>query len=542
MAGGTRNAMVAYSSREAQKHTEPQKLFTYFAEFCMIFLSTINNGGLVKNIFPRNQKEQQANIGLRSNWLFGYFLGKKCILRQLLTLLPAAYLFALVLGLAFSFTHFASAAQNQEGDVIVNYNSPALTLVTNKDTVSMSIMPSLLGTMSSNFLTATVTTNSISGYYLTISTTAQNGGTDGDLTLAPTHALTPVNGTIVSPIVFSSSECNEWGFAVGNLDHGNSIGIANGWNDSYVVQDNVTVNDAVNNVYRWAAAPAVSGTPAILRNQTRNMMTAQTDLTDIYFGACAGGAGGMPTSGAYLGTVTLTAVLNDIPDYTPLSALPAGSVIDLGDGHPWLWVGSTAQTGTKSGYGYIMAMYNYGNYAWGSKNTTPTTAINTTADTGAIYTNLPATIGGIAKADAFATNTWQWDNCSTANPTVCADTVTSNSRLSFVSFREWQGGTGGYNTEPTSGSVGNLFCYAWKGTACLGSNLNSTFGYPWSRSGYSVNSNYAWRLHGDASDSLSPNHVSDTGVSLPVAWLSSSIAPKCGSGTYADPYKFDGCS
>lgn len=116
----------------------------------------------------------------------------------------------------------------------------------------------------------------------------------------------------------------------------------------------------------------------------------------------------------------------------PLSSLPAGSVIDLGDGHPWLWVGSTSQTGAKSGCGYIMAMYNYGDYAWGSNNTRPTMAIATTADTSAIYTNLPATIGGIAKDDAFATDTWQWDSCSGDNPTVCANTVTSNSRLSLM--------------------------------------------------------------------------------------------------------------
>ncbi|MCL2085524.1 hypothetical protein FWH09_01160, partial [Candidatus Saccharibacteria bacterium] len=161
-----------------------------------------------------------------------------------------------------------------------------------------------------------------------------------------------------------------------------------------------------------------------------------------------------------------------------------GKVIDLGDGNPWLVVQSAAQTGTKAGYVYIMAMHNYGNGTWGSDNANPTIAISRLADdgTGVLYNSLPATIGGVAKATALGSHNWQWDICSFANPAVCSNTVASTSRLSFVSYREWQGGTGDYLTEPTSGSVGNLFCAAWKGTVCIGSNIytSSNFNYPWS--------------------------------------------------------------
>jgi hypothetical protein len=278
--------------------------------------------------------------------------------------------------------------------------------------------------------------------------------------------------------------------------------------------------------------PTVTAADPVLTNQTSGLASARYALVNNNAGTTS------PTSPFTSLATCQTAGQPLMTLSAPLSSLPAGSVIDLGDGHPWLWVGSTSQTGSKAGYGYIMAMYNYGDYAWGS---------NATADTGTIYTNLPDTIGGVDKATALASNTWQWDICSEANPTVCSNTNTYNSRLSFVSFREWQGGTGGYTTEPETNSVGNLFCFAWKNTPCLDSGYDVAFefGYPWTRSDYSsagaAPPRSAWYLAGYASYSLDRYTTTSEYGSLPVAWLSSSITQKCGSGTYTAPYKFDGC-
>jgi hypothetical protein len=139
------------------------------------------------------------------------------------------------------------------------------------------------------------------------------------------------------------------------------------------------------------------------------------------------------------------------------------------------------------------------------------------------------------KDTALASHIWQWDRCND-NPVVCANTVTSNSRLSFVSYQEWQGGTGEYTPEPTVNSVGNRFCYAWKGTGCLGSNIGNTFYYPWARSGYSGSTSDAWLLNGYSAYSVSPDSVTYSNGSLPVAWLASSIEKIGGAGTFASPY------
>ncbi|MCL2110214.1 hypothetical protein FWH30_01365, partial [Microgenomates group bacterium] len=93
-----------------------------------------------------------------------------------------------------------------------------------------------------------------------------------------------------------------------------------------------------------------------------------------------------------------------------------GKVIHLGDNKPWLVVQSTTQTGTKSGYVYIMNIGQgyFPSFYWGTNSTTPTNAISSLADSGTIYSFLPATIGGVAKATALGSHTWQWDRCSQA--------------------------------------------------------------------------------------------------------------------------------
>ncbi|MCL2110630.1 hypothetical protein FWH30_03590, partial [Microgenomates group bacterium] len=223
-----------------------------------------------------------------------------------------------------------------------------------------------------------------------------------------------------------------------------------------------------------------------------------------------------------------------------------GKVIDLGDGNPWLVVQSTAQTGTKSGYVYIMAMYNYGNYAWGLSNTNPSTAISTTSDVGTIYTNLPATIDGVAKAVALGSHTWQWDSCTQTGS--CTNTVTSVSPISFVSYREWQGTTldawGDIESEPSFGSVGQLFCTAWKGIVCVGSGISSNFNYPWLRSGTTLDSGSAWSIGGSplTGGMMSGRDVTLSYGSLPIAWLSSSFCTSGGLGTYASPHTLEVCN
>ena len=226
-----------------------------------------------------------------------------------------------------------------------------------------------------------------------------------------------------------------------------------------------------------------------------------------------------------------------------------GKVFRLSDGKRWVLVQSTAQTGTKTGYVYIMAIDSYGTTTWGTSYSDPNAAIATTADLASTYTNLPSIIGDVAKAAALGSHTWQWDYCSDDSSPTCFNSVTSTSRLSMVSYREFQGGYNAFNSEPPAGSVGQLFCTAWKNSPCIGSLMQNISGsYPWTRSGNTIYTNTAWVMEGWYTQggwmsSLNGRSVAANSAFLPVAWLSSSVTINTAfatSGTYSSPYCLTG--
>ncbi|MCL2110505.1 hypothetical protein FWH30_02920, partial [Microgenomates group bacterium] len=110
--------------------------------------------------------------------------------------------------------------------------------------------------------------------------------------------------------------------------------------------------------------------------------------------------------------------------------------------------------------------------------------------------------------------------------------------LSIPSYREWQGTTTYFGDEPSSGSVGQLYCTALTGTPCLGSNV----GIFWLRSGVTDWPSNAWAVSGSS-------YSLHNGVDAPslqsfslVAWIQSSFCITGGSGTAASPHTIGDCA
>ncbi len=226
---------------------------------------------------------------------------------------PAAYLSLLLLVLLFPGLFFSlNGTSHADSSGSYTYD---LALTTSGD-INLNITPSSTGSISSGTISANVTTNSPTGYLLSVQAKPLNSGTAGNLTRvgSTTNPLTPTTGTIASPVVFTASLCNRWGFAIPTAQ---AVGIANGWNTSYVAQNNVQTNSA-SNTYKYAAVPTSQTT---IRNQT-TPTGGTTQSTNLYVSACAGGTGGNPPTGTYQGIITLTTTTTSLPTPTITSISP----------------------------------------------------------------------------------------------------------------------------------------------------------------------------------------------------------------------------
>ncbi len=238
------------------------------------------------------------------------------ILPKLPFALPGAFLTLLFVLLAFVSNSALSSASASEDSISVGYTAPSISIVASGNdgaNLNLYITPDGTGRISSGTVSASVTaTGAVSGYNLSILTSAMNGGTSGNLTnnVRPTSALIPTSGTIASPTVFSASNCNRWGFAINNKQDNRYLGVPSGWGNAYSVQNNIATTDS-GNTQTYAAVPT---TNTVIKNTTSDT-PGFSDTTNLYFAACAGGAGGNPATGKYQAKVTLTATANVLDDY-----------------------------------------------------------------------------------------------------------------------------------------------------------------------------------------------------------------------------------
>jgi len=161
---------------------------------------------------------------------------------------------------------------------------------TNDGTLNLgAITPTPDGNINSASLTASVTTNSPSGYLLSIY---------GDQNLVHTtdsqYTLTPVGGSLLSPVAFAGN-CETWGFAIPRTQAG-SYGLApNKFKPTYSVENSAS---AVFSQNVWMGVPSAALLVKRMNKPINN------DTTQIYFAACATSD---TTTGTYQGSVTLEA-------------------------------------------------------------------------------------------------------------------------------------------------------------------------------------------------------------------------------------------
>ncbi len=199
------------------------------------------------------------------------------------------------------------------------------------------------------------------------------------------------------------------------------------------------------------------------------------------------------------------------------------------------------------------------------------------------YNSLPDTIGGLIKAAAIPTRDFDMSSISnpdtgtpekscgiTPNPNgpygeIMASFSNSggcdmNSKVSFLSYEEWQGGLTSNSTYPPAGSIGYSFCntrYGAVGCDATGidqatdelvtavnkftrETLRNPY-YPWLRSPMAGSNSSGWRVSATSeSDSVGVSVGTSVVGVLPLLWLDSSIStPDSGSGTYKDPFIID---
>ena len=156
--------------------------------------------------------------------------------------------------------------------------------MTSSGTVAIGLTPTSGGVVSSASDTVTVSTNSPTGYVLTLAdsdatTTLVSGG----------NTIAAHNGTKTAPTALTG---NSWGVAVATGTTG--IG-TNGFDASYATETN-----SGSSVSKWAGVPA-TGSPMMIKTTAT---TASADTTTVWYGVRATTS---QTSGAYADTVTYTA-------------------------------------------------------------------------------------------------------------------------------------------------------------------------------------------------------------------------------------------
>lgn len=165
------------------------------------------------------------------------------------------------------------------------YGTCSITLTTS-GSISANVTPAAGATrctVSSDSVTAT--TDSTTGYVVTLS------DTDTTNTLVGTSATIPAtSGTPASPVALTA---NKWGFRVDNTA-GFGAGPTSG------------VTNAAIPALTFAAVPLSSGTAATIRSTST--ADGSSVATPVWYGVCADTT---LTSGAYTDSVTYTAVVNN---------------------------------------------------------------------------------------------------------------------------------------------------------------------------------------------------------------------------------------
>lgn len=158
---------------------------------------------------------------------------------------------------------------------------PTIALDVSSNSVNLEITPTPSGTLVSGSHLLSVSTNMPIGYNLSLSTTSLSGG------------ITPITGTIVSPIALTN---NTWGYA---LTNSGAVGVTNGFDASYATPTPSAAS-------KWA-------------NPTSNQVIKKTtapvtgDTADVYYGAKVNTA--VP-AGTYVNVVSYSATSN-VPDPIP---------------------------------------------------------------------------------------------------------------------------------------------------------------------------------------------------------------------------------
>ena len=184
------------------------------------------------------------------------------------------------------------------------------------------------------------------------------------------------------------------------------------------------------------------------------------------------------------------------------------------------------------------------------------------------YNSIPATIGGVAKATAIPSRSFDMlpiytqNNSSTPVKETCHITsnstpygnigttfdggaCTMTSRVSLLSYEEWQGGMVAPAIYPSAGTTGGAFCQARFGVACSNGNqwfvnTSSTFKRPfrpWLRTAESRQGKERAFEIVFSGPSLGHDAVCTRKGILPSLYLQSSIGIVAGAGTYDDPYE-----
>ncbi|MCL2110374.1 hypothetical protein FWH30_02225, partial [Microgenomates group bacterium] len=327
------------------------------------------------------------------------------------------------------------------------------------------------------------------------------------------------------------------------------------------------------------------GTSFFLLGINPSMVSAQTTLGSMSIGQIFQIA---PNSGTYMcGASTCTSNGAAAEPYKLMySGLSDGATrgfIMIDNYCAWRSADCTAYDGTKYWYGT----------SWNGNGTTNTTGSTTGYhnDLGGsrkstnilqqlenFYNSLPAAIGGVAKATAIPSRSFDMSTFSftTGTPIKTCHTTTNStaygnigatfngvactmtSRVSLPSYEEWLGGLYGYGYHPPSGTLGYAFCQARYGAvgcntagtdlstgASLAANglfdTNTTLKrpyYPWLRSPSSGNTE-SWVFHVQAYSTLSLyNTAAHIGMGvLPWLYIQSSIPISSGAGTYTSPYE-----
>lgn len=210
---------------------------------------------------------------------------QQTVIRNLPVKLPLLALAVLTFFIAWTLlTHTAAGINYSTGTYgSCTYGTCSISLATS-GSISANIIPTAgqtKCTVSNDVVTAT--TDSSTGYTVTLADSDTANNLDGPTTIAANTSTSSSPTTLVA---------NSWGYRVDAVD-------------GFGAGPTTTVSSGAIPSLTFAGAPLSTGTPALIR--TTNTTDTGTVNTSVWYGVCANSS---LQSGAYTDSITYTAVIN----------------------------------------------------------------------------------------------------------------------------------------------------------------------------------------------------------------------------------------